>query len=157
MQQTLLGDVWWHWGWEILKTLHFSPYDHDLNHKLKHLLHRKLFTNREDILVAMWCKIALFKMSGVGVFCLFHFFHWTMDICRDYFKCWWLYAAFTLFLAKRKLLLLIEWLDLSAYFVTVFTFLSPFYNLNTLLHIPLFWLWTEFSQPFCLLTACYSC
>jgi hypothetical protein len=67
----IVRDVWWHWVWEILKTPHFSPeldpYDHDLNHKLKQLLRGKLFTNREDILVAMWCKIALFKMSGDGV------------------------------------------------------------------------------------------
>ena len=52
----------------ILKTPPFSPdlspYDHDLNHKLKQLLRGKLFANREDILVAMWCKIAPFKMSG---------------------------------------------------------------------------------------------
>lgn len=41
-----------------------GPYDRDLNHKLKQLLHGKLFANGEDILVTMWCKIAPFQMSG---------------------------------------------------------------------------------------------
>jgi len=70
MQQTLLVKFGGIGGEKYKKTRHFSPdlcpYDHDLNHKLKQLLHGKLFANREDILVAMWCKIALFKMSGDG-------------------------------------------------------------------------------------------
>lgn len=66
-------NVFWHWGWEVLEYLSYSPNlnpcNCDLIHKLKQPLHGKRFAHIQNILTAVQQEVAeiLFMFSAFPV------------------------------------------------------------------------------------------
>jgi hypothetical protein len=75
----------WSWGWEVLQHPpnfpDLSPWFSDLILKL----HGKQYSKRENILTAVWHKVAQVSMlhNDDGVYLLFHHWQQTIDSLQD--------------------------------------------------------------------------
>ena len=74
--------------WSYIKIAVMSPCDYDLIPKVKNLLHRKWFANKQDILTAFWREVSHISDTHAanGIQRLPHRWQPTVETLGDYFE-----------------------------------------------------------------------